>query len=71
METEPPVAGQQVKLLLTPNEAADVLSIGRTLLYRLAMSRQIASIKVGGARRFPLKSLEAYIERLAESQQRR
>jgi excisionase family DNA binding protein len=63
--------GAMVKLLLTPDEAAEALAIGRTLLYRLAMSREIASIKVGGARRFPLRSLEAYIERLSEVQRKR
>jgi len=52
-------------------QAAAALAIGRTLLYRLAMSREIASIKVGGARRFPLRSLEAYIERLSEVQRKR
>jgi excisionase family DNA binding protein len=64
-------SGAIVKLLLTPYEAAEALAIGRTLLYRLAMSREIASIKVGGARRFPLRPLEAYIERLSEVQRKR
>ena len=35
------------KLLLTPEEAAGVLSIGRTKLYELLSSDEIVSIRVG------------------------
>ncbi len=53
-----------IKLLLTAGEAATALGIGRTLLYHLTMTGQLHSIKVGGARRFPLQSLQDYVERL-------
>lgn len=55
---------QQVKLLLTPGEAAEMLSISRTLLYRLIMHKCIYSVKVGGARRIPLRALAEYVESL-------
>ncbi|HEY1388098.1 MAG TPA: helix-turn-helix domain-containing protein [Ktedonobacterales bacterium] len=59
-----PISTRPIKLLLTADEAAAALSIGRTLLYHLTMTGQLHSIKVGGARRFPLQSLQDYVERL-------
>jgi len=59
-------AGSQaavVKLLLTPEEAAAVLSIRRTLLYSLLASKQVYSIKVGRTRRIPMAALHDYVAR--------
>jgi excisionase family DNA binding protein len=57
------------KLLLTVNEAAAVLSVGRTVCYRLVMREEIASVKVGRSRRIPLAAVQVYIRRqLAEAQ---
>jgi excisionase family DNA binding protein len=52
-----------VKVLLTIDEAAQALSIGRTLLYQLLMRQQIASIKVGRVRRVPIAAIDNYINR--------
>ena len=52
-----------VKVLLTIDEAAQALSIGRTLLYDLLMRKQIASIKVGRVRRVPMAAIDAYVQR--------
>jgi excisionase family DNA binding protein len=52
-----------VKVLLTVDEAAQALSVGRTLLYDLLMRKQIASIKVGRVRRVPLAAIDAYVRR--------
>ena len=52
-----------VKVLLTIDEAAQALSIGRTLLYDLLMRQQIASIKVGRVRRVPMTAIDDYINR--------
>ena len=51
------------KLLLTIEEAAQVLSLSRSLLYDLLMSEQIISIKIGRVRRVPVSSLTIYVER--------
>jgi excisionase family DNA binding protein len=51
------------KVLLTIDEAAQALSIGRTLLYELLMHQQIASIKVGRARRVPMAAIDDYVNR--------
>lgn len=50
-------------MLLTVNEAALRLGIGRSLAYRLVMSGDIASIKVGPRlRRVPATALDDYID---------
>ena len=49
------------KLLLTPQEAADALSINRTTLYALLMRGEIRSILIGRARRIPVQVLEEWI----------
>ena len=51
------------RLLLTPEEAARTLSLSRTVLYELMLTREIESIKIGRSRRVPLEALTAFIER--------
>ena len=63
-------AAQRGELLLTPLEAAEVLSISRSLLYGLIMHKRIFSVKVGGARRIPLQALQAYVD-LSVAQRRK
>lgn len=60
--SEPNATVGPTKLLLTPQEAADALSINRSTLYQLLMRGEIPSITIGRARRIPLKWLEAWIE---------
>jgi excisionase family DNA binding protein len=45
-------------LLLTPEEAATVLRIGRTRLYQLLATGDLPSIKLGGSRRIAVAALE-------------
>jgi len=49
------------KLLLTIDEAADVLSLGRTYVYHLVMCNKIASVKLGRKRRIPISALQDFI----------
>jgi excisionase family DNA binding protein len=56
------------KLLLTADEAAQVLSVSRSLLYALLASNQIFSVKVRGSRRVPFRALEDYVTRLCDDQ---
>jgi excisionase family DNA binding protein len=56
------------KLLLTPEEAASALGVSRTFLYSLLARQRLFSVKVGGMRRIPLRSLENYVEELCEQQ---
>ncbi len=52
-----------VKVLLTIEEAAQALSLGRTYCYDLVMRKQIASIKLGRKRRIPLAALHEFVAR--------
>jgi excisionase family DNA binding protein len=49
------------RLLLTVEEAADRLGIGRSLMYELISGGQVASIRVGRLRRIPQESLTDYV----------
>lgn len=51
-------------LLLTPEEVAEVLRVGRSKVYDLMRSNQLQSVKVGGCRRVPVAALGLLIERL-------
>jgi excisionase family DNA binding protein len=55
--------GAPVKLLVTMEEAAQALGVCRSVMYALVMRKQIVSIKIGRARRVPVKALEAFIAR--------
>lgn len=63
--TSPAVSNSTTKLLLTVDEAAEALSVGRTLLYDLLMGGEIPSVKVGAARRVPMVALQEFIRRLS------
>jgi excisionase family DNA binding protein len=52
-----------VKLLLTIPETSDALGLGRSAVYELLLLGEIASIKIGRARRVPLKALEDFVAR--------
>jgi excisionase family DNA binding protein len=53
-----------VPLLLTVEQAAKRLGIGRTTFYALVMSGEIESVPLGRLRRIPAECLEEYVERL-------
>lgn len=55
------------KLLLTPEEAADALSIGRSKLYELLAQGLIGSVRVGGCRRIPVGAVVEFVGRLEEA----
>ena len=52
------------KLLLTPEEAAQVLGIGRTKVYELMLSNALESVKIGASRRIPSESLTSFVDGL-------
>jgi excisionase family DNA binding protein len=55
------------KLLLSLEEAAAMMSLGRTLVYTLVRSGEIASFKVGKSRRIPVGALHTFILRYADN----
>lgn len=52
---------QPEPLLLTVEEAADLLMIGRSLMYQLIGDGSIATIRIGRLRRVPREALTSYI----------
>lgn len=54
----------RVRLLLTIEEAADRLGIGRTLMYALVKDGDVESVRIGRLRRIPADALPAYLDRL-------
>jgi excisionase family DNA binding protein len=51
-------------VLLTVEEAADRLRIGRTSMYRLVTSGAIETVTVGRLRRVPAECITEYVNRL-------
>jgi excisionase family DNA binding protein len=49
------------KLLLTVSEAAERLGIGRSFAYQLVSRGELASLKLGRARRVPTTALDDFI----------
>lgn len=53
--------------LLTINETAELLSMGRSLVYTLVNTGEIKSIKIGRSRRIPVDALDEFVaKRLKE-----
>jgi len=57
------------KLLLTIEEAAQRLGIGRSHAYIYVMRGELPSVKLGRARRVPAIELEVFVERLRSEQE--
>src|SRR3712207_3751334 len=51
-------------LLLTPEEAATVLRIGRTTIYGLMKAGELRPVHIGRSCRVPRAELERYVNRL-------
>jgi excisionase family DNA binding protein len=57
-------AATETAVLLTVEEAAERLRIGRTSMYRLVSTGAVESVMVGRLRRVPAECLAAYVARL-------
>jgi excisionase family DNA binding protein len=55
------------KLLLTAEEAAEVLGIGRSKVYELIASHRLQSVKIGASRRIPADAVAAFVRELRAS----
>ena len=55
-------AGDQ--LLVTPEEAARRLSVGRTTIYELMASGELQSGNIGRCRRVPVSALASFVSKL-------
>jgi excisionase family DNA binding protein len=54
------------KLLLTVDEAAHRLGIGRSHAYVYVLKGDLPSIKIGRSRRVPVQALREFIERMRD-----
>ena len=50
-----------VRLVLTVEEAAERLGIGRTLMYALITAGEVESVRIGRLRRMPANALEKFV----------
>ena len=57
----PDSAGPMPALLVKPEEAARMLQISRTEIFRMIGSGEIASILIGRRRRIPVAALNEYV----------
>jgi len=62
-----PASEMGSKLLLSVEEAAAMMRLGRTLVYTLVRRGEIASFKVGKSRRIPVGALHTFILKYAEN----
>lgn len=53
-----------MKVLLTPEETAEVLGIGRTKVYELILNRALDSVKIGSCRRVPTQAVVDFVASL-------
>ena len=60
------MAVQPDRIVLTVEEAAERLCVGRTLVYALVRSGDIESIAIGRLRRIPCDALEDFVSRMRE-----
>ncbi len=52
------------KLLLTPVEAAQLLSISRSKLYELISQGRLTTVRIDSSRRVPREALNEFVDRL-------
>ena len=57
-------------LVLTVEEAADCLGIGRTVMYGLVSSGAVESVRIGRLRRIPADALVTFLKELRSGQAR-
>ena len=53
------------KLLLKVEEAADLLSLGRSKVWQLIQDGRLETVRIGRARRVPYAAVRALVEQLA------
>lgn len=56
--------GTSEKLLFTPEQAAELLGLGRTKLYELLAAGDLRSVRIGACRRIPSSALHDFVSRL-------
>jgi excisionase family DNA binding protein len=55
-----------MNILVTVEEMATMLAIGRTVAWELVRKQKIRSVKIGRTRRVPLTAIQEYVEQLLD-----
>jgi excisionase family DNA binding protein len=63
---EPAATGAAVTLMLTPEEAALALRVGRSKVYELMRAGVLRSVKIGGSRRISVTALTEFVATLEQ-----
>lgn len=70
MTTSTPTGETQApRLMLTVEQAAEALGIGRTTTFALIKSGELESVRIGRLRRVPADAIDVYTARLQAEQQ--
>lgn len=56
------------KILLTAEEAADMLGVGKSTVYDLIRMRLLRSVQIGRSRRIPVDACHELVDRLLEQE---
>lgn len=59
---------EQRRTLLTVEETAERLSIGRTTVFALLKAGELDSVQIGRLRRVPVEAVDAYVASLSANQ---
>jgi excisionase family DNA binding protein len=59
-----PLTDVVAPILLTPEQAARALGLGRTTIYALLRDGELRSVRLGRSRRIPYASLVQFVERI-------
>jgi excisionase family DNA binding protein len=54
------------RVLLTPEEVAEALHVGRCTVYDLIRTNQLQSLKIGKLRRIPVDAVHEFVKRMAD-----
>lgn len=66
MDSPDPQTSGVPRLLLTPEQAAAALGLGRSRVYELMRDRRLRSVTVGRSRRIPYTSMLDFVQHLEE-----
>lgn len=54
------------RILLRPEEVASRTGLSRSVIYQKLATGELESVKIGRARRIPVRALEAFVESLRQ-----
>lgn len=70
MTTLSPTGQAEPRRMLTVEQAAEALNVGRTTMFALVKSGDIESVRIGHLRRIPADAIDAYVASLVAEQHR-